>query len=415
MKPGRLSTASIMPITTLFFDLDDTLLGNDIEKFIPPYFRSFAAHVSGVVDPQLFIKRVLAGTEAMIANTDPRRTLEQVFYDTFYPGLGVTADQLAPYIDSYYAEQFAGLQNETSPIPAAREAVQWALESGLRVVVATNALFPRSAILQRLAWAGVSADDFNYSLITTIEFMHFAKPQPEYFAEVLALTESRPEEVLMVGNDWLQDITPASEMGIHTFWIAPPNSPLPANHARPVGAGPLADFLNWARTPGNLQSLTPLPASPRGVRAHQAASLAAFVESTRRLPAEAWQQRPREGEWSPTEIACHLRDVELEVNLPRLRKVLAESNPFISAVESDPWALARDYQSQSGPAALADFADARREKIALLDGLSLDQWQRPARHAIFGPTTLQELVALTVEHDRVHLKQIKENLRLSAL
>jgi FMN phosphatase YigB (HAD superfamily) len=404
-----------MPITTLFFDLDDTLLGNDIEKFIPPYFRSFAAHLSNLVDPQVFINRVLAGTQAMIANRNPRRTLEQVFYDTFYPGLGVTADQITPYINSFYAERFAALQTETSQIPAARQAVQWALESRLRVVVATNALFPRSAVLQRLAWAGVSADEFDYSLITTIEFMHFAKPQPEYYAEVLALTDSRPEEVLMVGNDWLQDITPASVMGIHTYWIAPDGAPAPANHASPVGSGTLADFLAWARTPGNLSTLAPLPVTPRAVRAHQAASLAAFVESTRHAAAEAWPRRPREGEWSPTEIACHLRDVEIEVNLPRLRKVLDEPNPFISAVESDPWAVARDYQSQSGPAALAAFADARQAKLALLDGLAAEQWQRPARHAIFGPTTLQELVALTVEHDRVHLKQIKENLRPAGL
>ncbi len=230
-----------MPITALFFDLDDTLLGNDTQKFIQPYLRSFAAHVSGVVDPQRFIDRLLAGTQAMLANGNPRRTLEEVFSDTFYRGLGTTADRLAPYINSFYAERFPALRTETTQIPAARETVQWAFESGLQVVVATNALFPRSAILQRLAWAGVSADEFAYSLITTLEFMHFAKPQPEYFAEVLAHTDCRPEEVLMVGNDWSQDITPAAAMGIQTYWIAPRNAPFPANHARPIGAGPLVD------------------------------------------------------------------------------------------------------------------------------------------------------------------------------
>lgn len=404
-----------MPITTLLFDLDDTLLGNDIQRFLQPYLRSFAAHVSGLVEPQIFVSRLLAGTQAMIDNRNPRRTLLEVFNDAFYPGLGITADQMTPYVNSFYAERFPALRSETTQIPAARETVRWALESGLQLVVATNALFPRSAILQRLDWAGVGADEFSYSLITTIEFMHFAKPQPEYFAEVLALTECRPEEVLMIGNDWSQDITPAAAMGIHTYWIAPRSSQFPANHAKPVGTGPLADFLNWARTPGNLGSVSPLPVTPRAVRAHQAASLAAFVELAKNVPHEEWRRRPGEGEWSLTEIACHLRDVEIEINLPRLRKLLEEANPFISAVESDPWAMERDYQSQPGPQALAAFADARQEKVAMLDRLTPDQWQRPARHAIFGPTTVHELVALTVEHDRVHLKQIKENLRPAAL
>src|SRR5574341_812870 len=50
-----------------------------------------------------------------------------------------------------------------------------------------------------------------------------------------------------------------------------------------------------------------------------------------------------------------------------------------------------------------------KTRLALLDGLSPADWQRPARHAVFGPTTLQELLAITIiEHDRLHLRQLKE-------
>ncbi|HLF01381.1 MAG TPA: DinB family protein [Anaerolineales bacterium] len=401
-----------MPVTTLLFDLDDTLLGNDIRKFIPPYFQSFAAHIAPIADPKKFVGGLIAGTQAMMANADPRHTLQQTFGEMFYPSLGITDAQLQPYIDSFYVQKFPTLRRETHTIPMARETIQWAFDSGFKVVIATNALFPRAAILQRLNWAGVSADEFPYSLITTLEFMHFAKPNPEYYAEILSLVDSRPEETMMIGNDWAQDIAPAAQMGLHTFWIARPGTTAPENHAHPVGIGALADFFNWVRNAG-LASLSPLPATARAVRAQLAASLATLLELTKDVPLELWSRRPREAEWSLAEIACHVRDVELEVNQPRFRKMIGESNPFISAIDSDPWAVERDYKSQPGPAALAAFAEARLETLSLLDRLTPDEWGRPARHAVFGPTTLLELLMITiVEHDRSHLRQIKENLNL---
>jgi hypothetical protein len=120
-----------------------------------------------------------------------------------------------------------------------------------------------------------------------------------------------------------------------------------------------------------------------------------------------WKKHPH-GEWSLNEIACHLRDVEFEINQPRLKKVLSESNPFIAAIDSDEWALPRAYVAQDGQAAFAAFIETRRETLALLDTLSAEDWKRPARHGVFGPTTLQELWWFAIEHDRTHLRQMKE-------
>jgi len=63
----------------------------------------------------------------------------------------------------------------------------------------------------------------------------------------------------------------------------------------------------------------------------------------------------------------------------------------------------------------ATVANQRDITITLLDRLTPDEWQRPARHAIFGPTHLQELVAFTSEHDRLHLRQMRENIRAFGL
>jgi hypothetical protein len=47
--------------------------------------------------------------------------------------------------------------------------------------------------------------------------------------------------------------------------------------------------------------------------------------------------------------------------------------------------------------------------VELLRSLK-DEWKRKARHAIFGPTDLQELVKFIAEHDKLHIRQTLSNL-----
>ncbi len=400
-----------MPVRALLFDLDDTLLGNSLDTFLPAYITSLAAHLADLVPPQTLANELAAGAQAMFTNGGPGRTLEQAFADHFYPAVNLRPEAVKPRIESFYADKFGALRSKTTVIPEARTMMQWAFDAGLEVAIATNAFFPRSAVLQRLEWAGVGIGEFPYSLVTTYEFMHFAKPHPEYFAEMLAWLDRRPDEVLMIGNDWPQDIAPAHAMGLNAFWIAPRAARPPAGaYSQLAGQGTLADFFKWARDSNCLDSLPSHPATPRSVRAQQAASLAVLQTTAASLTEKQWRRRPADNEWSATEIMCHLRDVEVEVNQPRLMRIVEESNPFISAVDSDPWAVARNYNAQSGPEALAAFAEARRATLSTLDQLSPADWERPARHALFGPTTAQELLSFTNEHDRLHLRQIRENL-----
>jgi hypothetical protein len=56
------------------------------------------------------------------------------------------------------------------------------------------------------------------------------------------------------------------------------------------------------------------------------------------------------------------------------------------------------------------FATEREQTIALLTGLTDAQWGRPARHSVFGPTTLLEMAAFTARHDRLHINQLCQTL-----
>lgn len=386
-------------ISALLVDLDDTLLGNDIDVFLPAYLDRLGRHLGHLVPQDEMIPALLRGTRAMLENQDPERVLSQIFADYFYPKLGTTEEALRPAIEEFYATQFPKLRGLTQTRPSARALVSGALELGLDVIVATKPIFPRTANEQRLAWAGVSADEFPYTLITSYDTVRFSKPLPTYFAEVLGRLGKAPQEAAMVGNDPADDLLPARSLGMPVFYIGN------ATDGEFPG-GDLEQALRWLPVAED-QADRQASRQPEAVSAFLMGDLAALLDLVGGLDETAWRTRPADGGWAPVQIVCHLRDVETEVNLPRLQILREQSSPFVSAADTDPWVTERDYFSQSGPTALAEFVEARKRTITQLAALSAEEWSRPARHALLGPTTLTELMAVACDHDRLHLAEIR--------
>ena len=128
-------------------------------------------------------------------------------------------------------------------------------ELGLKVVIATNAVFPISAIEQRLAWAGVPVTEFDYDLVTSYKNMHSAKPNSTYYTEILAKIDCVPETAVMVGDSWENDIVPAKEAGLYTYWINEDNPGEPPDSKLINGYGSLKEF-HALLADGWLNSLT---------------------------------------------------------------------------------------------------------------------------------------------------------------
>lgn len=99
-------------------------------------------------------------------------------------------------------------------IPQAAQTIRRAKELGLRLVLATNPLFPAIATRSRVRWAGLNPEDFEW--ITTYENIGFCKPNPEYYREILRRIRVSPENCLMVGNDVTEDMA-AMELGMGGF------------------------------------------------------------------------------------------------------------------------------------------------------------------------------------------------------
>jgi FMN phosphatase YigB (HAD superfamily) len=389
---------------TLLVDLDDTLLENSMAEFLPAYLREISTYLANYLEPATVVNALLAGTHKMLVNQNSDCTLADVFYPIFYQAIQQAPQVIDPAIDRFYQEVFPQLKSLTRPIPQAVRMVEDAFARGYKVAIATAPLFPQQAIVQRLKWAGFTPELHPFALIPSIDRFHFAKPNPAYLAELLAMLGWPEDGAVMVGNDPRDDMRAAYGLGLPSYWLRKDGYPLPEGAEQPTGSGLHEDFLPW---------LDSTPAEQLQLQYHKPSAMLAILRSTpaalnslsRGLSVDFWTERPSPTEWSLAEIVCHLRDVDAEVNLPRLEKVSQQTNPFLPGKDTDRWAEERNYIQQDGRSALQRFTQDRIRLVNLLESLSADDWQRPARHAIFGPTTLQELVGFIVGHDRLHVRQ----------
>jgi len=225
----------------ILLDLDDTLLGNPMETFLPAYFRMLQEYLQELIAPERLMEELMRATEAMNAYREEPCTNEEAFAAVFYSGVGLERAQVEPVFERFYAEVFPELKRFTVRRPAARNLVEWAFDEELQVAVATNPLFPRDPVEQRLAWAGVPVDEFDYDLITTYETMHATKSHVAYYQEILGRLGREPEDCLMVGDNLAMDVLPASSLGIHTYWVTEENA-TPSSDMTLAGQGTLAEL-----------------------------------------------------------------------------------------------------------------------------------------------------------------------------
>jgi FMN phosphatase YigB (HAD superfamily) len=387
-------------ISTLLVDLDDTLLVNNTEVFVPAYLNKLSQYLDPIVPAEKMIYQLYVGTQAMINNRDLDKTLAEIFDANFFPFLDVSREDLISRIDLFYEEEFKKLNSLTQPISSAERLISFAIENQYEIVIATNPLFPLTAIEQRLKWAELPADHYPFALITSYETFHFAKPKLEYVAEILAKLGRTPHEAVMIGNDLALDLPPAVELGSAAFHVA-------ENSEGPYPHGNLHDAIQWIQDSPSF----PDPAScttPDALLARLRGNLITFIELQNYVKYHQWQLKPSSDDWAPIEVLTHLRDVEKEINLPRVERILKEDTPFLSTSDSDRWAEERNYIHASPDDVYDDLIHTRRQTLTLLENQSPDAWQRPTRHAIFGPTQLSEIVRIFLEHDALHIRQIRE-------
>lgn len=202
-------------INTILFDLDGTLLSIDMKEFETIYYTNLSKAFQNLVAPDKFMSILYGSVKTMVKNTD-KRTNEDVFMEALKLQVGDEFPRYQEHFHNFYKKDFGVLReavNENSVILNALEILK---DKGYELVIATNPLFPREAINQRIQWANLIHDDFSH--ITYFEESHYCKPNVEYYKEILETLDKKPEECMMVGNDALEDLA-AGKIGLKTYLI----------------------------------------------------------------------------------------------------------------------------------------------------------------------------------------------------
>lgn len=111
--------------------------------------------------------------------------------------------------------------------------------------------------------------------------------------------------------------------------------------------------------------------------------------------------------WNAFEVVGHLIYAERTDWMPRVRVVLdnGEARPFEAF---DRFAQLKETREKPMEELLDDFAQARRDSLAALQGLNLqrEDLSRQGRHPALGAVTLAELLATWAVHDLTHMHQL---------
>ena len=201
-------------IKAVLFDLDGTLLPMDNDVFVKAYFKALVNELAPRgYEPKKLVDSVWAGTRAMVANDGSQKN-EDVYWKTFSDIYGAEALAEKERLEEFYKTDFNVVSESCGFDPAALQCVKAIKEMGIKLVLATNPVFPAVATRARMRWAGLSEDDFEF--VTSYENSTYAKPNPKYYSEILEKLGVPPQNALMVGNDVGEDMI-ASELGLYVF------------------------------------------------------------------------------------------------------------------------------------------------------------------------------------------------------
>jgi HAD superfamily hydrolase (TIGR01509 family) len=120
-------------------------------------------------------------------------------------------------LEVFYNTEFDEVAAVCGCNPKAAELVHSLKAKGIRVILATNPLFPRIATQKRIRWAGLQPEDFEF--YTTFEDIGYCKPNPDYYREVLRRGGLDAADCLMVGNDVAEDMMAGAKVGLRGFLL----------------------------------------------------------------------------------------------------------------------------------------------------------------------------------------------------
>lgn len=203
-------------IKVVLFDLDGTLLPLNQNEFIKDYFYLLTNFLDSLkLDSKRIMTAVGLGMDSML-NNQGLMTNEEIFDQTFIKVYGESYQSLEYEFNLFYETVFPKLQIHSSVNKAVLQTIDLLKEKDIKIILATNPIFPRIATYQRIKWAELEVEDFMH--ISTFENSKYTKPNLKYYLEILKLTNTSIEECIMVGNDVDDDMV-VKDLNMKTYLI----------------------------------------------------------------------------------------------------------------------------------------------------------------------------------------------------
>lgn len=205
-------------LNTFLFDLDGTLLYMDHYAFGTTYFNDIKEiYVScGGKDGDAFMKSTFMKAVKAMKENDGKKTNAAVFNEIMFSECDCDTDAFLNVVDGYYLDGFKKVQDTTKPLDYMVKSITALKNAGFTVALATDPMFPISAVKERMLWANLNIDDFAH--VPTYDFHSYCKPNPNFFYEILTKLNKSPDECMMVGNSTYNDM-PSIDAGIPCYML----------------------------------------------------------------------------------------------------------------------------------------------------------------------------------------------------
>lgn len=212
-----------MPVRAAFFDVGDTL----VEHWAPretsrsivrkalceafgelPWYEDFLAAQLEPAPPA-----VPAGERwSFDAESARQETLR--WYADWFGSRGIELDGID--LERLRSLMCVPLDEVTTKVPGAIEALRWCVEQGLRVVLVTNTL-SRGDQEALEDWRRFGVADAIHGVVSS-HSVGWRKPHPAIFERALDIAGAKPSETFHVGDNLIADVWGAHQLGIRAIW-----------------------------------------------------------------------------------------------------------------------------------------------------------------------------------------------------
>jgi len=124
------------------------------------------------------------------------------------------------------------------------------------------------------------------------------------------------------------------------------------------------------------------------------------------IPTATWHMAPAPNQSTPHQVLAHLRAIESQAIVLRLRRILDETEPSLPLFDDDAWMAAHYDPTEPVQTILDDYARLRQQELSWLNNLPPTAWNRSARHPWWGVRALQWWVEQCLLTARQHIEQL---------